>query len=148
MRRLRGGGWRSWYLALAEQSHREIWGPMHGQWLARPGGWEHDNIRAVLAWALQHGEAEIAQRLAGALSPILVVPRSPERRRTGDWAERALVMPQPTSAVVRAGALGAAGRMATALGDGRIRCRSPGRIGWLSVVRLAIPTSLRPRSGG
>jgi predicted ATPase/DNA-binding CsgD family transcriptional regulator len=103
-----------WYLALAEQSHREIWGPMHGQWLARLEA-EHDNIRAVLAWALQHGEAEIAQRLAGALSRFWWFRGHLSEGR--DWAERALVMPQPTSAVVRAGALGAAGRMATALGD-------------------------------
>ena len=104
----------TWCLALTEQSHREIWGPMHGQWLARLEA-EHDNIRAVLAWAMEYGEAEVAQRLAGALSRFWWFRGHLSEGR--DWAERALVMPRPTSAVVRAGALAVAGRMATALGD-------------------------------
>jgi non-specific serine/threonine protein kinase len=103
-----------WCLTLAEQSHREIWGPMHGQWLARLET-EHDTIRAVLAWALERGEAEIAQRLAGALARFWWFRGHLSEGR--DWAERALAMPQPTSAVARAEALAVAGRMATALGD-------------------------------
>jgi non-specific serine/threonine protein kinase len=109
--------WRrmaSWYLALAERAHREIWGPIHGQWLARLET-EHDNIRAVLAWAVAHGEAEIAQRLTGDLHRFWWFRGYLTEGRA--WAERALRIPHETSNVARANALGAAGRMATALGD-------------------------------
>jgi non-specific serine/threonine protein kinase len=104
----------AWCLALAEQSHREIWGQRHGQWLARLEA-EHDNIRAVLAWSLERGEAEIAQRLTGAFARFWWFRGHLTEGRA--WAERSLLMLQQTSAVARAGALAAAGRMATALGD-------------------------------
>ena len=103
-----------WCLALVEQSHREIWGPLHGQWLARLEA-DHDNIRAVLAWAVESGESEIAQRLTGALARFWWFRGHLTEGRA--WAERALLMPQPMSAMTRAKALGAAGRTASALGD-------------------------------
>jgi predicted ATPase/DNA-binding CsgD family transcriptional regulator len=104
----------AWCLTLAEQAHREIWGPLHGHWLTRLET-EHDNIRAVLAWSVESGEAEIAQRLTGALARFWWFRGHLTEGRA--WAERALLMHQQTSAVARAQALGSAGRMATALGD-------------------------------
>ena len=58
---------RDWYLELAEQAHREWWGPRSQHWSERLET-EHDNLRA----ALQHGKAEkhgaeATARLAGAL---------------------------------------------------------------------------------
>jgi predicted ATPase/DNA-binding CsgD family transcriptional regulator len=104
----------AWCLDLVDQSHREIWGPMHGQWLARLEA-EHDNIRSVLNWSVEHGEAEIAQCLAGNLHRFWWFAGYLTEGRA--WAERALAMAQQTSAEARAASLGAAGRMASALGD-------------------------------
>jgi predicted ATPase len=54
------------YLALAEKSEPEIWGPQQEVWLERLER-EHDNFRAALAWSFEHEQAETAARLAGAL---------------------------------------------------------------------------------
>ena len=57
----------TWSLALAEPGYTGFFGPEHRQQLARLDA-DHDNLRAVLGWALDRGEAEIAQRLVFALS--------------------------------------------------------------------------------
>ena len=134
----------AWCLALAEQSYREIWGPTQRQWLARLEA-EHDNIRAVLAWALERGEAETAQRLAGELARFWWFRGHLTEGRS--WAERALRMHQHDAAVARAKALGAAGRLASAQGD------DERAVGALSGIRgdlsdsSGMPTSRRPCSG-
>jgi non-specific serine/threonine protein kinase len=104
----------SWCLTLVGQAHREIWGALHGHWLARLEA-EHDNIRAVLGWAVDHGEAEIAQLLVGDLHRFWWFRGHLTEGR--GWAERALGMTPQTTPLARAAAWGAAGRMATALGD-------------------------------
>ncbi len=53
-------------LALAERAQGELRGPRETEWLARLGD-EHDNLRAALRWAIDHGEAAVALRLGGAL---------------------------------------------------------------------------------
>lgn len=103
-----------WCLAMAEQSHRDMWGPQQGQWIARLGA-EHDNVRAVLVWALQHSEAEIAQRLIGALVRVWWFRGHLTEGR--NWAERSLRVSAPTTPTARALALGAAGRFASSQGD-------------------------------
>ncbi len=60
-------------LELAEQA--ELHGPRQLEWLDRLEA-EHDNIRAALAWALEHDE-ELATRIGAAAWGILVGPRSP-----------------------------------------------------------------------
>lgn len=56
----------TYYLALAEEAEIELGGADQRRWLDRLEI-EHDNIRAVLAWAVHHHEDEIALRLAAAL---------------------------------------------------------------------------------
>src|SRR5262249_29623191 len=44
------------YLALAEAAERELVGPGQAAWIATLN-LEHDNLRSVLRWALEQGEA-------------------------------------------------------------------------------------------
>ena len=104
----------AWCLALAEPGYAGLFGPEHRQWLARLDA-EHDNLRAVLGWALDRGEAEIAQRLVFALCRFWYLRGYLSEGRT--WAERALSASAETPPEVRAGALAATGFLAWARGD-------------------------------
>ena len=106
----------AWSLALAEPGYTGFFGPEHRQQLARLDA-DHDNLRAVLGWALDRGEAEIAQRLVYALSRFWYV-----RGHLSEglmWSERALASDAetPTSTAARAGALAVTG--VPDLGTGR-----------------------------
>jgi predicted ATPase len=57
----------AYYLARAEQAEPELEGPSQPEWLARLDR-EHDNLRAVLQWALAGGDVEAGLRLAGTLA--------------------------------------------------------------------------------
>jgi len=108
----------AWSLALAEPGYTGFFGPEHRQQLARLDA-DHDNLRAVLGWALDRGEAEIAQRLVYALSRFWYV-----RGHLSEgllWSERALASEAatPTSAAARAGALAVTGYLTWARGDDR-----------------------------
>lgn len=62
----------SYYVALAEESERELGGPRQATWLERLEN-EHDNLRAAMYWALRQDgneterRLELALRLGGAL---------------------------------------------------------------------------------
>jgi predicted ATPase/DNA-binding XRE family transcriptional regulator len=56
----------AYFLALAERARREVQGPEQPAWLQRLEA-EHDNLRAVLGWALERSEAATAVQLSGAL---------------------------------------------------------------------------------
>ncbi|HEV2067611.1 MAG TPA: tetratricopeptide repeat protein, partial [Thermomicrobiales bacterium] len=76
---------------------------------------EHDNLRAALAWALERGDAETAQRLAGELVRFwLVLGYVGEGR---DWLERALVLTGPTAPATRVEALWGASDLAVFQND-------------------------------
>ena len=66
---------------LAERAAPELRGPRQLEWLARLEI-EHDNLRAALAWGLEAGDAELAQRTAAALTWFWIV-----RRHIGEAAE-------------------------------------------------------------
>jgi predicted ATPase len=103
----------AWYQTIADVSFARLLGPELQSWLGRLEA-EHDNYRAVLSWAIERGEAEIAQRLAGDLSRFWNLHgHLSEGRR---WAERSLEMDDQTSPEARAKALGAVGFLAWGAG--------------------------------
>ena len=103
-----------WFLTVAETSYYVLLGPQHRQWLARLDA-EHDNVRAVLAWALDFSEAELAQRLVHALSTFWYVRG--HQREALMWAEQALASSTETSTKARAGAMAVTAFMTWARGD-------------------------------
>ncbi|HZS86228.1 MAG TPA: tetratricopeptide repeat protein [Chloroflexota bacterium] len=56
----------AYYLALTREAEPELRGAAQAAWLDRLER-EHANVRAVLAWARERGEAALGLRLAGAL---------------------------------------------------------------------------------
>ena len=56
----------SYFRDLAEEAFPEIHGPNQIEWFAGLER-EHDNLRAALAWGLELGDANLAQRTAAAL---------------------------------------------------------------------------------
>jgi predicted ATPase/class 3 adenylate cyclase len=56
----------AYYLAQAEQAEPELRSAQQAVWLDRLEA-EHDNLRAALHWLIEHKEAEMGLRLAGAL---------------------------------------------------------------------------------
>ena len=122
-----------YYLRLAEENEMNLEGAEQEAWLQR---WdvEHDNVRAALAWGMEH-EVETTLRLAGALEQFWVVRgHAHEGLR---WLTDALrdfgfqisdfglndspipqsVIRNPQLAAVRAAALNKAGTLALNKGD-------------------------------
>ncbi len=60
-----------YYRALAEENEANLEGAEQGVWLRRWDA-EHDNVRAALAWGMEH-ETETTLRLAGALEQFWMV---------------------------------------------------------------------------
>jgi predicted ATPase/DNA-binding CsgD family transcriptional regulator/Tfp pilus assembly protein PilF len=103
-----------WVLAFAETSYYALLGPLHRHWLTRLDT-EHDNLRAALAWALDSGEAELAQRIAFRLSTFWYVRGHQSEGLL--WAERALASSTETSTKARAGAMTVTAYLTWARGD-------------------------------
>jgi predicted ATPase/DNA-binding CsgD family transcriptional regulator len=106
----------SYYAALADKAEPHLAGADQKAWLLRLEA-EQDNLRAALRWAIEHHEAEIAQRMAGALQPFWFARSQwSEGRR---WLEESLGVEsgEPPDPAVRAGALYRAGFMARYQGD-------------------------------
>jgi DNA-binding CsgD family transcriptional regulator len=55
-----------YFLGLAEEAQPRLQGPEETAWMNLLEE-DHDNLRAALTWSLEHGEAETALRLSGAL---------------------------------------------------------------------------------
>jgi DNA-binding CsgD family transcriptional regulator/tetratricopeptide (TPR) repeat protein len=103
-----------YYLALAQQAEPELDGADQVRWMDRLEA-EHDNLRAVLSWALEGGEAELGLRLAGALRLFWVGhSHYSEGRR---WYEEGLKRGDSAPQQVRAKALVGAGSFMASLGD-------------------------------
>ena len=69
-----GGRHARYFQDLAERAAPELRGPRQLEWLERLET-EHDNLRVALAWSLQAGEVDIAQRTTAALSLFWLVRR-------------------------------------------------------------------------
>jgi predicted ATPase/DNA-binding XRE family transcriptional regulator len=85
---------------------------------------EHDNMRAALGWAIEHGRTEAGLRLAGALQPFWT--DGGHRQEGLAWLERLLAGRGAVDPAVRARGLLAAGFLAahvgaTAVGEARHR---------------------------
>jgi len=97
-----------YFLALAEEAEAVLEGSRHVGWLDRLEE-EHDNLRAVLRWSLDRGEADTGLRLAGALSHLWFIRG--HRTEGSRWLEEALRTGDGAPAAFRARALLAAGSL-------------------------------------
>jgi predicted ATPase/DNA-binding SARP family transcriptional activator len=88
-------------------------GPRQSEWLCRTEV-ELDNIRSALAWSIDAGEGVLGLELAEALEPFWY--RQGHLREGLRWLEPLLELAPEASPRLRAGALAAAGRLASELG--------------------------------
>src|SRR5829696_2091597 len=104
-----------YFLALAEEAEPMLWGAEDAEWLDRLAQ-EHDNMRAALSWAMEHGEATLALRVSGALRWFWYMEGYyGEGRR---WLEAALGKDWGAAAAeARARALEGVGWLASSQGD-------------------------------
>ncbi len=99
----------TYYLAMAERVEPKLSGREQSaavSVLAR----DQDNLRAAVAWAIEHNEAELAQRMCGALGRFWEVRTQFEEAHR--WIDAALKMTRETPPAVRAKLLMAASRLA------------------------------------
>ncbi len=102
-------GHATYYLAMAECMEPNLSGreqTVAVSMLAR----EQDNLRVALAWAIEHDEDEIAQRMCGALGRFWEART--QFQEAHRWIDAALKMTQETPPAVRAKLLMAASRLA------------------------------------
>jgi predicted ATPase/DNA-binding XRE family transcriptional regulator len=104
----------AFYLAFAERAEPELTGPDQAEWLHRLES-EHDNLRAALGWARDHGEGELWLRLSGALWRFWELGF--HLREGRDWLEGALAADRGARASVRAQALNGVANLAYGQGD-------------------------------
>ncbi|HKP53105.1 MAG TPA: tetratricopeptide repeat protein [Chloroflexia bacterium] len=97
-----------YYLALAEQIGPALRGHEQAAALARLDR-EYDNVRAVLAWAVERGEGEIAQAIPGAIWRFWTIRGYISEGRS--WLAKALAMP-PRRTATWARAANAGGNLA------------------------------------
>ena len=102
------------YLQLAETAETQLNGPEQGIWLERLAS-DHDNLRAALHFTLDHGDAESALRLCGALWRFWFWRGHLSEGR--GWLEQALKCGSGEESSARAKALSCAGFLASNQGD-------------------------------
>jgi predicted ATPase len=98
-----------WFLAFAEQADPFGKGPEQQIWLDRLED-DHENLRASLEWLLEHGEPELALRLAAGLFWFWYTRGHVSEARR--WLRRALEAAPDEPSEPRAKALNAAGYLA------------------------------------
>jgi len=99
----------TYFLAMAEDIEPKLSGREQSaavSMLAR----EQDNLRAAVAWAIEHDEAEFAQRMCGALGKFWEA--SAQFQEAHRWIDAALTMTHEVSATIRTKLLMAASRLA------------------------------------
>ena len=104
-----GGRHARYFQDLAEGATPELHGPNQIEWLARLER-EHDNLRAALAWGLEAGDANLAQRTAAALYWFWIIRR--HVAEGAEWFDRVLAV-KGGSSTARATALLQAGFIST-----------------------------------
>jgi predicted ATPase/DNA-binding CsgD family transcriptional regulator len=106
----------TYYLTFAEDAERELTGADQKSWLQRLER-EQDNLRAALSWAIEHGEVEFAQHMAGTLQPFWF--RRGHWSEGRRWLEDSLAMESSSTLnqSVRANGLYGAGKLARFQGD-------------------------------
>ncbi len=82
-----GGRHARFFQNLAERAAPELHGPRQLEWLARLET-EHDNLRVALAWDLEAGDADLAQRTAAALTWFWIIRR--HVAESAEWFDRVL----------------------------------------------------------
>ena len=102
----------TYFLELAEAAEPQLRGPAQAEWLDRLED-EQANLRAALAWALEH-DVELALRLGAALRSFWRIRGHLSEGR--EWLERALAFGEGSPAV-RAKALVAAASICNHQGD-------------------------------
>ncbi len=105
----------AYYLALAEETEQRVPGPERGSWIERLQR-EHENLRAALAWLMEHHEWEAALRLGGALLQFWWMRGYLSEGRV-ELARALAGSREGVAAPVRAKALFAAGTLAALQGD-------------------------------
>ena len=98
---------------LAERAAPELRGPGQLEWLARLET-EHDNLRVALAWGLETGDADLAQRTAAALAWFWIIRR--HVAEAVEWYDRVLAA-DGGSTQARALALAHAGFVSSMVSD-------------------------------
>jgi predicted ATPase len=101
-------------LSVVERAAPEFAGPTGPPWLARFEE-ERDNLRSALGWALAHGEADLALRLAGGLDQFWTGRGHLSEGRS--WLERALAATPAAPPPTRGWGLTALSRIAWRQGD-------------------------------
>ncbi len=109
--------WRvhaAYVLALAETAEAALTGHQQTVWLTRLEA-EHDNLRAVLSWAMACDEVETALRLAGSLWRFWQMHGHVREGRR--WLDAALALPAPAAPASRGKVLNAAGVLSFQQGE-------------------------------
>ncbi len=99
----------TYYLAVAERIEPNLSGREQSMAVSMLAP-EQDNLRTALAWTIEHDEAEIAQRMCGALGRFWEART--QFQEAHRWIDVALKMTQETPPAVRAKLLMAASRLA------------------------------------
>jgi non-specific serine/threonine protein kinase len=103
-----------WALDLAAEARPHLSGPLQRRWMLRLDG-EQDNLRAVLAWALDRRNAALAQRLVGWLGGFWYVRGHLREGRS--WGDRALALGDADPTQERLEALASTALVAFGQGD-------------------------------
>ena len=102
------------YAGVAQEAFERLFRPDRGAWLNRLAA-EHDNLRAALGFAVEQGDAELAQRLAGRL--WLLWQLRGHLTEGIAWLKRALALGEATPPSIRVSALFGLGQLLTLAGQ-------------------------------
>lgn len=106
----------NWCATLAERAEPQLTGADQDIWTARLER-EQDNIRSALTWAIDHSEADAAQRMCGTLYRFWAGASLFAEGR--GWTERALDIQPAAPSIPRAKSLLGAGVLSYFMGDYR-----------------------------